>query len=197
MVMLLVLGVLAVLPWWLGRMPVAQAPADRASTDRQGPDGRRRWPSRRGARVMTTAPDPAVVLDLVDVALAAGASIPDALHGLGVALAPGRVARDLTTASAALRLGASWRDAWSGAAAAVEPLAAALEPAWLDGADPGPLVRRAAAGVRARRQRAAREAAERLGATLVLPLGLCFLPAFVLLSLVPVLLSGSSSLLGG
>lgn len=192
MTVLLVAVVLAALPWWLRR------------DDRPGTPGRWQawWRAQRrrsATRVVrrAAAPDPAVVLDLVDVALAAGASIPDALHGLGAALAPARVANDLTVAGAALRLGAPWAEAWTGSSRALEPLVAALEPAWLDGADPGPLVRRAAAGVRARRQRAAREAAERLGARLVLPLGLCFLPAFVLLSLVPVMVSGGRSLFGG
>ena len=179
------LGVLATLPWWLGRPRSPRVRAARAA--RTG---------RRGSLAAVTL-DPAVRLDLVDVALASGASIPDALHGLGAAVAPSSAGRELTAGSTALRLGASWSAAWAGCSPVLAPVANALEPAWLDGADPGPLVRRAAAGVRARRQRAAREAAERLGARLVLPLGLCFLPAFVLLSLVPVLLSGGGSLFGG
>jgi len=43
---------------------------------------------------------------------------------------------------------------------------------------------------------AAREAAGRLGVRLVLPLGLCFLPAFILIGLVPVILSLAAGLLG-
>ncbi|WP_418606028.1 hypothetical protein [Georgenia sp. SUBG003] len=45
--------------------------------------------------------------------------------------------------------------------------------------------------------REAQEAAARLGVRLVLPLGLCFLPAFVLLGLVPVVLAAGGAVLGG
>lgn len=195
MIVAVVAVVLAVVPWWLDRTAPPDCPQRRWGRWRRS--GRGVVGSGRRPAGPSEVPDPAVVLDLVDVALAAGASIPDALHGLGAALAPAQGAEDLTAAGTALRLGASWAEAWAGSARLLEPLVTALEPAWVDGADPGPLVRRAAAGVRARRHRAAREAAERLGARLVLPLGLCFLPAFVLLSLVPVLLSGGRSLLGG
>ena len=41
------------------------------------------------------------------------------------------------------------------------------------------------------------EAAGRLGVRLVLPLGLCHLPAFILIGVVPVLLSTGVALLGG
>ncbi|KAE8762071.1 secretion system protein, partial [Georgenia thermotolerans] len=62
---------------------------------------------------------------------------------------------------------------------------------------PGPLLRRAAEAVRADRQRQAQEAAARLGVRLVLPLGLCFLPAFVLLGIVPVVVAAGGGFLGG
>ncbi|SNU02595.1 tight adherence protein B [Ruaniaceae bacterium KH17] len=64
-----------------------------------------------------------------------------------------------------------------------------LEPAWTDGANPVPLLVGAAASVLARSDRAAREAAERLAVRLVLPLGLCFLPAFILIGVVPIVIS--------
>jgi len=47
------------------------------------------------------------------------------------------------------------------------------------------------------RRSAARTAAARLGVRLVLPLGACFLPAFVLIGLVPVLLALGIDLLSG
>lgn len=46
-------------------------------------------------------------------------------------------------------------------------------------------------------QAAARQAAARLAVHLVLPLGVCFLPAFVLIGLLPVLLSLGGGVLGG
>jgi tight adherence protein B len=51
--------------------------------------------------------------------------------------------------------------------------------------------------VRHARRSSARTAAARLGVRLVLPLGVCYLPAFVLVGLVPVLLALGIGLLTG
>lgn len=160
---------------------------------RPGPRRQRGRAVHRDTRATPT--DPAVLLDLLDVALASGSSVPGALVALGVAVAPDPQGPDLRSAGTSLRLGATWQEAWQASPPQLHPLAAALEPAWTDGVDPCPLVRQAAAAIRARRSRESREAAARLGARLVLPLGLCFLPAFVLLAVAPVLLSGVGSLL--
>src|SRR5699024_6503018 len=73
----------------------------------------------------------------------------------------------------------------------------ALEPAWVDGVSPVPLLRQAAESIRARRTARARAAAARPGVRLVLPLGLCLLPACVRLGLGPVLVSTGTELVGG
>ncbi|WP_152192723.1 type II secretion system F family protein [Georgenia satyanarayanai] len=177
---LVLAGALAAVPWLLARPGAPRA-------TRAG--------RRRGQRP-PAATDAAVLLDLLDVALASGASVPGALAALAGATAPDPVAAQLRSAGTALRLGATWREAWESCPAVLRPLAAALEPGWTDGVDPCPLVRQAAASIRSRRRQEAQEAAARLGARLVLPLGLCFLPAFVLLAMAPVLLSGVGSLLG-
>ncbi|QGH68368.1 hypothetical protein GCE65_01715 [Pseudactinotalea sp. HY158] len=134
--------------------------------------------------------DPAVVIDLLAVALRAGASIPQAVGVVGAALGGNEGAR-LETAARALELGSSWPQAWGD-----HPLGATLEPAWGDGVDPTGLLVQSARAVRSERRSAARSAAARLGVRLVLPVGLCLLPAFVLLGLVPVLASSGLSLLG-
>ncbi|WP_324650382.1 type II secretion system F family protein [Georgenia sp. H159] len=161
---------------------------------RPGPPRRRPRAVPGQARVTTT--DPAVLLDLLDVALVSGSSVPGALVALGAAVAPDPQGADLRSVGTSLRLGGTWQEAWHGCPSQLRPLAAALEPAWCDGVDPCPLVRQEAATIRARRRHESREAAARLGARLVLPLGLCFLPAFVLLAMAPVLLSGVGALLG-
>ncbi|WP_205739665.1 type II secretion system F family protein [Georgenia sp. SYP-B2076] len=102
----------------------------------------------------------------------------------------------LEQAGTALLLGAPWAEAWESAPGMLTPLADALEPAWADGVAPGPLLRRAAESVRAGRHRQAQEAAARLGVRLVLPLGLCFLPAFILLGVFPVVIAAGGPLLG-
>lgn len=139
-------------------------------------------------------PGTVAVLDLLVVAVEAGASVPHALRAAGAAVG-GRAGADLEHAGAALLLGAPWVAAWVHAPALGSALGG-LASAWDAGTPAGPALRLAAAELRRRRDRAAREAAARLGVRLVLPLGLCFLPAFVLTGLVPVLLSLAGTLLG-
>lgn len=142
--------------------------------------------------------DPAVLLDLADAGLSAGSSVPAMLLGLGQALddQDGEESPSLRRAGRSLLLGASWPEAWTGAPGSLSGLGEALEPAWSDGADPGPLLRQAAATVRAGRSRRAQEAAARLGSRLVLPLGVCYLPAFILIGVVPVVVSAGGLVLG-
>src|SRR5699024_10388607 len=57
------------------------------------------------------------------------------------------------------------------------------------GAPSGSMLRAAAAQARAQRRHSAERRAEQLGVKMMLPLGACFLPAFILLGVVPVVLS--------
>jgi len=140
--------------------------------------------------------DPALLLDLVAVALAAGAPVPAALAAVG-ATWPGRTGLVLARAARALELGAPWDIAWTGAdTAGARSLAGALEPAWTAGASPVALLRTAADQVRARRRERTKVAAGRLGVRLMVPLAVCYLPAFVLVGLVPVIVSLASGLFG-
>ncbi|WP_448062197.1 type II secretion system F family protein [Cellulomonas hominis] len=139
--------------------------------------------------------DVVLLLDLLDAAVTTGAGIPHALRAVGAAVR-GPDQRWLAEAGTALLLGAPWSDAWARAPDRLHPVASALEQAWTLGAAPGVGLRRRAASLRRDRRRAAREAAGRLGVLLVLPLGLCFLPAFVLTGLLPVLISLGDGLLG-
>ncbi|WP_154796897.1 type II secretion system F family protein [Occultella kanbiaonis] len=192
-----VLMVLAAVPWALRRVPLAYAPSARPTTaaSRTGEPAHSRLPLRRRHRESGPVVDPAVVLDLLDAALTAGVSIPAALDALGHAL-PAEQGEPLRRVAGALRLGADWDQAWLGVDDGWAAVSRALAPAWCDGVAPGAGLRQAAEGVRARRGASAREAAARLGVQLVLPLGLCLLPSFILLGLVPVLLSTGLDLLG-
>jgi pilus assembly protein TadC len=91
----------------------------------------------------------------------------------------------LVRAGRSLLLGATWREAWEEAPAELRVLEEALVHAWEFGAP-------AAEALRSAREISEREAlarakaeAQRLGVRLVVPLGLCFLPSFILLAVVP------------
>lgn len=216
MTALVILVVLAALPWAAGRradrlgdpaLGVGRVPGGTAEASHpramgvlmasrggaaSGVPGRR-W--RRRHAVRSAEADPALLLDLVAVALAAGAPVPGALRTVGVAW-PGGTGEALVRAARALELGAPWDVAWTGAGASARLVAGALEPAWSAGASPVPLLRTAADRLRSRRRAETRAAAGRLGVQLVVPLTLCYLPAFVLVGLVPVVVSLAAGLLG-
>ncbi|MBM9432307.1 type II secretion system F family protein [Flaviflexus equikiangi] len=161
------------------------------------------WPPRRLPRPPKAPPikakpiDEAMIIDLATALVSAGAAIPTVLQALGTCLPPGDEAEDAMRASRSLLMGASWEEAWQTSSGRLSRLSAALEPAWVDGAPPVVMLRRAAASVRARRLKDAQEAAARLGVRLVLPLGLCFLPAFFLIGVAPVIISMGMMVFGG
>lgn len=100
----------------------------------------------------------------------------------------------LCRVATALLVGSDWTAAWEDAPAAVLPVRDALGPAWTAGVSAVPALRSAATEERQRRRRRAQEACARLAVRLVLPLGLCFLPAFVVIGVVPVLISFAARL---
>jgi len=128
------------------------------------------------------------VLDLLGAATTAGATVPRALGSVGSAIGGGR-GDALAAVAAALLWGAPWDEAWTGAPGALGPVAEALRPSWEQGAAGAAALRAAAQQVRRDSGAAAQEAAARLAVRLVLPLGLCHLPAFVLVGIVPVVLA--------
>ncbi|HEX5331693.1 MAG TPA: type II secretion system F family protein [Cellulomonas sp.] len=182
----------ATAPWRVGvggRLAAVREPGGAVRYAHGGrPPGSARRADRRGA---APSRDVVLLLDLLDMAVSAGAGVPRALEAVGEAVG-GADGERLTRVSVELLLGAPWPAAWAGTSDGLRPIAECLEAAWVQGAAPGPALRARAGVVRRDRRRAAREAAGRLGVHLVLPLGLCFLPAFVLLGLVPVVVSLAS-----
>ncbi|MEJ5889957.1 type II secretion system F family protein [Pseudokineococcus marinus] len=173
--------------------------------DGEGPGGRRgrlasRWLPRSRARPgpADAAPDPALLLDLVAAALEAGSPPLAALEAAAAALGRARPSphdEDLRQRCAALRLGAGWSSAWDGAGPELAPVRDALGLAVGAGAPGAALLRDAASEERRRRAREAQRRASALGVRLVLPLGLCALPAFAALAVVPVVLSLAAQVL--
>ena len=182
--------VVARTPWWQGR---SMRRSTWRSPDRSA--GRRVMPGRgsRGRRSRTSLPvpsaalDPAVLLDLCAAALRGGVDVPGALVATGHHLGGGEGAA-LVQAGTGLGVGAPWDVAWAGTAPSVRAVGDALRTGWHAGASPAAQLRAAAALERRERRARARAAAGALGVRLTLPLGVCFLPAFVLLGLVPVVL---------
>ncbi|MGX1576472.1 type II secretion system F family protein [Cellulosimicrobium funkei] len=199
--MTLVLVALCVLagvaPWWsarteAGRRAVAVGRAAPEPDDpADGPGGRRRRGDDREPGIET-----GVLLELLAAAVGSGAAIPRALDVVGSCVG-GLDGAGLRAAGAALLLGASWDGAWAGAPPRLGVVQRALRPAWLHGAAPASSLRAAAGASRQDRTGAAKAAAARLAVHLVLPLGACFLPAFVLVGLLPVLVSLGAGLLSG
>ncbi|WP_166845040.1 type II secretion system F family protein [Isoptericola sp. BMS4] len=173
-------------PWWASHAGVRR----RARRVAVAPPAR---PAGPGIAARVELP---VLLELLAAAVRAGAGVPRALAATGDAVggAEGAALRDAATA---LRLGAPWEDAWRSAPARLAPLHRALRSAWSDGAAPADALRTAREEVLHARSAAARTAAARLAVRLVLPLGACFLPAFVLVGLAPVLIALGIDLLSG
>lgn len=138
-------------------------------------------------------PDVALVCDLVAAAVGAGLPPGRALEAALDALAAEGFAEDAVLRRAAVRL--SWGadpDEFAAVLAgcgAWDDLAETLLLSARTGAPAATLLSSAAASRRARRRWEVEAAAGRLAARLVLPLGLCTLPAFLLLGVVPVVLT--------
>jgi pilus assembly protein TadC len=151
---------------------------------------RRREPGRvRRERVAATADLP-LAADLLAAALRAGSPLDRAAAAVADALG-GPLGERLQRTARSLRLGAEPDEAWAhlaGIAGADRLTAAAVRSSASGGALAGALGR-LADDLRADRAVATEAAAQRAGVLIVLPLGLCFLPAFLLAGLVPVLIA--------
>lgn len=157
-------------------MAPAQAPAPAPHRPRPGVPGASR------------PADVALLADLVAAALDAGSPPRVALEAAGDAVG-GPLGAVAAQVAGRLRLGSDWPGAWAGAPELLAPVRRGLQLAVDGGAPAADLLRGGADEVRRREARSAQVAAQQLGVRLVLPLGLCALPAFLAVGVVPVLLS--------
>lgn len=158
--------------------------------------GMRRLGAERAAPV-----DPLAVagtFDLLAACLRSGLPVATAVQVVAPT-APQAVAFVLRHAGELLTLGAEPEAAWAAAAAqsATEPLARIARRSARSGASLAAGVAELAAEQRAAAEDAAAAAAERAGVLVTGPLGLCFLPAFLCLGVVPVVLGLAGSVLPG
>nr|WP_067967647.1 type II secretion system F family protein [Nocardiopsis trehalosi] len=160
------------LGWWAGR------------------DGARSS-ARDHARIVAALP---IAVDLLVAGLRAGGTPAGVLAEVARAV-PDPLAASLGAVHERLRLGADPSAAWEGVGGPPELAAVgrALARAADTGAPVGDLLERQAAEARATARTRALARSQRVGVLVVAPLGLCFLPAFVLIGVVPL----AAGLVGG
>jgi pilus assembly protein TadC len=150
------------------------------------------WRRTRGAE------DPRLPLatELLAACLAAGAAPGTAAAAVGGSL-DGPLAERLRRAASELRLGADPGVVWGrlGRLPGAAGLARRLELAGTSGAPAVAAVTAEAAECRARRRRTAQIRARRAAVQVTGPLGLCFLPAFLLIGVAPVIIGMARELL--
>jgi hypothetical protein len=130
-----------------------------------------------------------VAFDLLAACLAVGASQHQALSSVAGAMG-GTLRRDLSTVAGAMRIGADSVEAWSLVDAPdLRGLQSVLTRVDTSGAPVAPLLAVLAEQQRQQARSTALDASRALGVRLAGPLGLCFLPAFVLIAVVPLVVS--------
>ncbi|WP_093799814.1 type II secretion system F family protein [Streptomyces sp. Wb2n-11] len=156
---------------------------------------RRRKPREEGPVDTRQLP---LAADLLAACVSAGAGPREAAEAVGDSLG-GPVGERLARAAAELRLGGEPADAWArlGAIPGAAGLARCLERAGATGAPAADPVSRLAEGLRTERAREAAARAQRAGVLMVGPVGLCFLPAFLVVGVVPVVIGLASGLMNG
>ncbi|MFI7604823.1 type II secretion system F family protein [Micromonospora sp. NPDC049366] len=146
-------------------------------------------PAVRDRRLREVADLP-LAADLLAAAMRAGAPVDRSVLAVAEAL-DGPLADRLGRVGRTLRLGGGPEEAWSAlnGVPAAERLTAAAYRSSNSGAALAGALTRLADDLRADRATAAEASARRAGVLIVLPLGLCFLPAFILAGLVPVIVA--------
>lgn len=166
-------------PWGLG-LGLAVAAGAWVVLDRSEPAEVRR------ARQQAAEELPHVV-GLLALTLASGAAPATALQRVSEAL-PGPATNPLGLAASRLSVGVSPEETWAGLAAApgLAPLGMVLGRSQRSGAPVAAMVARLGADLAAERRAAREDQARTAGVRAAVPLGLCLLPAFLLLGIVPV-----------
>lgn len=154
---------------------------------------RARARKRRHDAVASAAVAPSA--DLLAACLVAGAPAEDSLSTVAAAL-EGPLAEDLTRVALALRAGAEMSDAWALAQhGALAPVARAFVRATRTGAPVAASVSAAADEQRRVRRWEAEAAARKAGVLAVGPLVVCFLPAFILVGVLPIVIGTATQVL--
>jgi len=144
------------------------------------------------ARLLRDLP---VACDLLGVCLRAGLPVVAALAAVGDAV-PGPLGRALGGVAGLHRLGADPRRAWADVPVELAPLARTFVRAGESGAAVVPALASLASDTRSSARALVEAEVRRAGVWVLAPLGLCFLPAFVCLGVVPLVLGIAAGALG-
>ncbi|MGC5401037.1 type II secretion system F family protein [Streptomyces sp. DT20] len=157
-----------------GRAPCAQEPVNAAEVVRQLP----------------------LAADLLAACISVGAGPREAAEAVGESLG-GPVGEQLARTAAEIRLGGDPAVAWGrfGEIPGAVALARCLDRAAETGAPAAEPVSRLAEAMRAERSSAAVARAQRAGVLITAPVGLCFLPAFLMVGVAPVVIGLATGLL--
>ena len=128
-----------------------------------------------------------VACDLIAVCLAAGTPVGAAVAAVGESV-PGPLGDRLVAIGALYRLGATPRRAWTDVPPPVDALARTLVRAGESGSAVVPALQRLAADLRHTEHSRIEAAVRQAGVWVLAPLGVCFLPAFLCLGVVPLVL---------
>ena len=134
------------------------------------------------------------VIDLLALTLRGGVGLVEAMEAVASRVG-GLLGLHLQTVAAARRWGVEDATAWASVPSAWQPAARALRMAAIAGVPPADVLVRAAEEVRRSEQHRLEVATATLGIRIVLPLGLVFLPAFVLTTVVPIVLALANQVL--
>ncbi|WP_199548647.1 type II secretion system F family protein [Streptomyces sp. N35] len=162
-----------------------------------------RWWSRKAPRPDADRTEQAgrqlpLAADLLAACIAAGAGPAEAASAVGESLG-GPVGERLVGVATELRLGGEPEQCWGRLASIPEAtaLARCLQRATSSGAPAAEQVARVASDCRERAARSALTRAHRASVMVTAPVGLCFLPAFLVLGVVPVVVGLAGEILRG
>jgi hypothetical protein len=139
-------------------------------------------------RTVVPVAEVAGVIDLLALTLRGGVGLVEAMEAVAARVG-GPLGLHLRTVAAAGRWGVEDAAAWASVPSAWQPAARALRMAASAGVPPADALVGAADEVRRGERQRLEVATAKLGVRIVLPLGLAFLPAFILTTVVPIVLA--------
>jgi hypothetical protein len=197
-ILVMVLSAAAVLVW--PAMNPVRAPASGHSEAQADEDlviaSASASPDPHAVVVRTVVPvaEVAGVIDLLALTLRGGVGLVEAMEAVAARVG-GPLGLHLRTVAAAGRWGVEDAAAWASVPSAWQPAARALRMAASAGVPPADALVGAADEVRRGERQRLEVATATLGVRIVLPLGLAFLPAFILTTVVPIVLALAQQML--